>query len=70
MGLGGCYTTSNGGTRVMSVSLTIYGRKHYWWKYGSDAWFYRPDEHSSGGTGFKLQLLFIAVHACFMWGHH
>jgi hypothetical protein len=54
----------------MSVSLTIYGRKHYWWKYGSDAWFYRPDEHSSGGTGFKLQLLFIAVHACFMWGHH
>lgn len=50
----------------MSFSITIFSPSHYWWK-NMDvprAWFYRPDEHSTGGVGFCLP----GLHVVFMWG--
>jgi hypothetical protein len=56
----------------MSLHITFFTPKYHSWR-GSkayprrlfDAWFYRPDEHSSGGAGFKVPFLQV----CFMWGH-
>lgn len=51
----------------MSVSVTIFGPRHYWWKAFKTTrrvWFDRPDEHSCGGVGFCIP----GLHVCFMWG--
>lgn len=57
----------------MSFSVTFFGPSHYWWRYWREgrggeriprAWFYRPDEHSTGGVGFCVPFL----HVVFMWG--
>lgn len=48
----------------MSFHLTLFGPRHYFWKGTPSAWFYRPDDHSTGGVGFKVPFL----HICLMWG--
>lgn len=57
----------------MSFSITLFGPRHYWWKWdqmGWDkrkvarAWFYRPDEHSTGGVGFCIP----GLHVVLTWG--
>jgi hypothetical protein len=30
-----------------------------------DAWFYWPDEYSTGGVGVKIPFIFV----CFQWTH-
>jgi len=56
----------------VSLNMTIFGRNHYLnraFPYeGRRTWFYPPDEHSTGGTGFCIWLGFIGLHMCFMWG--
>ena len=49
----------------MSLHVRVYTPAHrpeHWPRW--HAWFYRPDEHSTGGTGFKTPI----SHVCFMWG--
>lgn len=60
----------------MSFSITFFGPSHYWWpswKKRKDfgvtrpvprVWFYRPDEHSTGGVGFCIP----GLHVVFCWG--
>lgn len=52
----------------MSFGITLFGPRHYLWSaYGEGtprAWFYRPDECSTGGTGFCLP----GLHVVFTWG--
>ena len=48
----------------MSLNITLYGPRHYFWRERWSAWFYRPDRDSTGGVGFKVPFLRI----CFMWG--
>jgi hypothetical protein len=55
----------------MSFSITFFGPRHYFWDLRGQrdermprAWFYRPDEHSTGGVGFCIP----GLHVCFMWG--
>lgn len=51
----------------MSFSITLFGRKHYWWtafKNHPRAWFIKPDESSTGGAGFCLP----GLHIVFTWG--
>lgn len=59
----------------MSFSVTFFGPKHHWWKTFSTVdkymgykpkrvWFYRPDEHSTGGVGFCIP----GLHVVFCWG--
>lgn len=60
----------------MSFSITLFGPRHYWWgswkkrkDYGVERtvpryWFYRPDEHSTGGVGFCIP----GLHVVFHWG--
>lgn len=52
----------------MSFSITFFGPRHFWWwefkrKEVPRAWFYRPDEHSTGGTGFCVP----GLHVVFTW---
>lgn len=48
----------------MSFNLTIFGPRHYFWRNQKKfrAWFYMPDEHSSGGVGFKALFIHVAFH--------
>lgn len=53
----------------MSLSVTFFGPKHYWWKNQllkgkNRVWFYRPDKDSTGGVGFCLP----GIHVVFTWG--
>lgn len=50
----------------MSFSITLFGPSHYWWKRWNvpRAWFHRPDEHSTGGTGFCVP----GLHVVLTWG--
>jgi hypothetical protein len=54
----------------MSFGVTLFGPKHYLWRNfkGRNScarvWFYRPDESSTGGTGFCLP----GLHVVFTWG--
>jgi len=61
----------------MSFTVTFFGPRHYWWRWNKHpyyheasvrknprVWFYRPDEHSTGGVGFCLP----GLHVCFTWG--
>jgi uncharacterized SAM-binding protein YcdF (DUF218 family) len=60
--------------KQMSFSVTLFGPRHYWWTVFKErsswerrvgrVWFYRPDEHSTGGIGFCIP----GLHACFTWG--
>lgn len=52
----------------MSFSITLFGPSHRWWKWNKSVgrtWFYRPDEHSTGGVGFCIP----GLHAVFTWGY-
>lgn len=51
----------------MSFSITLFGPGHFWWKWDKSVrrvWFYRPDEHSTGGVGFCVP----GLHVVFTWG--
>lgn len=56
----------------MSFSITLFGPSHFWWKEFKEkkfrrfrrVWFYRPDEHSTGGIGFCVP----GLHVVFCWG--
>jgi hypothetical protein len=49
----------------MSFSITLFGPRHIWWDCKSKrVWFYQPDEHSTGGIGFRLP----GLHVVFTWG--
>jgi hypothetical protein len=53
----------------MSLSITVFGPSHYFWRTFRSAdiartWFMRPDACSTGGVGFCIP----GLHACFMWG--
>jgi hypothetical protein len=49
----------------MSFTTTLFGPGHYFWRNQKPrAWFYRPDNDSSGGVGFCIP----GLHVCFMWG--
>lgn len=46
----------------MSVSITFYAPSHYFWKGKWSVWFYKPDEHSTGGAGFNIPFLHAACY--------
>jgi hypothetical protein len=53
----------------MSFTITIFGPKHYFWKEFKQPnvkryWYWKPDQHSTGGTGICIPFL----HIVFMWG--
>jgi hypothetical protein len=57
----------------VSFSVTLFGPSHYWWRCWRDgkggqrvprAWFYQPDESSTGGVGFCIP----GLHVVFTWG--
>ena len=57
----------------MSFSITLFGPRHYWWKWKSltdpqrrvpRVWFNRPDKYSTGGVGFCIP----GLHVVFCWG--
>lgn len=58
----------------MTFSIMFFGPRHrYWdefkqkrsWRQFRRAWFYRPDEHSTGGIGFCIP----GLHVVFTWGN-
>lgn len=51
----------------MSFSITFFSPRRHTWKRlkgRKRIWFYRPDEHSTGGVGFCIP----GLHVVFTWG--